>query len=113
LFESGGRTKDLTMAQLDRIARERLGHPLGLAEASLHRALSPLENVAVRRVTGGPAPNEAGRSIKASRTRFAEYESWWRKQREQLEQARLRLDTAASELAGSDPHTSSVHPLSV
>jgi len=59
---------------------------LGLTEASLRRALSPAENVAVRSVTGGPAPNEVLRSTKASRERLAGHETWWR---DQLENSKL------------------------
>jgi argininosuccinate lyase len=101
LHERGGRTPALTLFLLERIAQERLGRPLGLSEASLRRALSPAENVAVRSVTGGPAPSEALRSVHASRERLAAHQAWWREQKDKLEEARRRLDTAASRLARS------------
>ena len=101
LYDRGGRTPDLSVALLDRIAQERLGHPLGLSEASLRRALSPAENVAVRCITGGPAPDEVLRSVRASMERFAADQSWWREQKEKLEAARRRLDSAAAGLAGT------------
>jgi len=103
LHERGGRTPDLTLAQLERLAQERLGHPLRLSEASLRRALSPAENVAVRAVTGGPAPGEVLRSVQASRERFAAHQAWWEAQKLRIEEARQRLNAAASELAGSRP----------
>jgi argininosuccinate lyase len=102
LYERGGRTRDLTLELLDRMAEERLGHPLGLSEASLRRALSPVENVSVRRVTGGPAPSEATRSIKASKERLAGHCDWAREEQGKLEEARRRLDAAASALATSE-----------
>jgi len=98
LHEQGGRTSDVTTILLDRIVQERLGRPLGLPKSSLRRALSPEENVAVRSVTGGPAPSEALRSIGASRSRFAAHQAWWWEQTEKLKEARRRLDAAASQL---------------
>lgn len=101
LYERGGRTRDLTLQLLDRVAEERLGHALGLSQASLERALSPTENVSVRSVTGGPAPTEVLRSVKASRDRLTGDATWWSAQKAKLKEARGRLDAAASELARS------------
>ncbi|MGA2990876.1 MAG: argininosuccinate lyase [Candidatus Korobacteraceae bacterium] len=101
LYDRGGRTPDLSLALLDQVALERLGRPLGLSEASLRRALSPAENVAVRSVTGGPAPKEVLRSVRVSMERFAADQAWWREQKEKLEVARHRLDSAAAELTGA------------
>jgi len=99
LHDRGGRTADLGLDLLDRVAQERLGHPLGLSEAALRQALSPAANVAIRCVTGGPAPVAVLRSVKASRERFAGQEAWWQDRQEELEAARRRLDDAASRLA--------------
>ena len=99
LADGGGRTKDLTMDLLDRMSQERLGHTLGLSTASLARALSPKENVAVRSGEGGPAPAEVRRSVTESRKRLATHGVWWRQKAEKLEVARRRLDAAATELA--------------
>jgi argininosuccinate lyase len=101
LCDRGGRTPDLTTDMLDRIAQERLGHALGLSEASLRNAVSATANVNIRCVKGGPAPSEALRSVKASRERFASQEAWWREREAELKAARQRLDIAASELAKS------------
>jgi len=64
LHDRGGRTADLSLDLLERMAREHLGHPLGLSEDSLRKALSPAENVAIRSLIGGPLPR---RSVAASR----------------------------------------------
>jgi argininosuccinate lyase len=101
LCDRGGRTPDLTTDMLDRVAQERLGHALGLSEASLRNAVSATANVNIRCVQGGPAPSEALRSVKASRERFAGQEAWWREREDELKAARHRLDIAASELAKS------------
>ena len=110
LYHRGGRTRDLTLELLDRIAKERLGHPLGLSEASLQRALSPIENVSVRSVTGGPAPSEVRRSLKASRERLASDEAWWSEQNARLKEARDRLDATATELARSESSPPAARP---
>ena len=81
LCERRGRTPDLTVELLDRTAREVLGRPLELSEASLRRALSPAENVAIRSIIGGPAPQQVLRSVKAGRDRLAADEAWWRSRR--------------------------------
>ena len=101
LYDRGGRTPDLSVALLDEVAQQRLGRPLGLSEASLRRALSPAENVAVRSVTGGPAPNEVLRSLKTSVERFVADQAWWQEQKKKLEAAHRRLDAAAAKLAAS------------
>ena len=98
LHDRGAHTVDLSLELLERIAKERLGRVLGLTEASLRRALSPAENVAVRSVTGGPAPGEVMKSVKAGRERLAGHEAWWRQQLEKLEAARHRLDAASARL---------------
>ena len=102
LHERGARTGNLTLELLDRLAQERLGRPLGLPEASLERALSPIENVTVRSVIGGPAPGEVLRSVEASRGQLARDDDWWSSQEAKLKEARARLDAAAFELAKSE-----------
>ncbi len=98
LHEHGGRTDDVTLELLERIAHQRLGRPTGLSEASLKRALTPKENVAVRSMTGGPAPEESLRSIAASQSRFADQQAWWKAQEEKLSEARGRLEAAEAKL---------------
>ncbi|SBV98449.1 Argininosuccinate lyase 1 [uncultured Alphaproteobacteria bacterium] len=98
LHETGGRTDDLGLDLIETVAKEHLGRPLGLREASLRKALTPAENVAVRRVTGGPAPVEVRRSVNVSRKRLADDEGWWREQQGRLDAAHNRLDAAAAEL---------------
>jgi argininosuccinate lyase len=83
---------------LDQMAREILGRPLELPEASLRRALSPAENVAIRSIIGGPAPQQVLRSVKAGRERLAVDAAWWEAKKHGLETARQRLDQAAREL---------------
>jgi argininosuccinate lyase len=99
LVEQGGRTGDLTLDLLERMAQERLGRRLGLSPQSLARALSPAENVAVRAGVGGPAPAEVRRSVGASRDRMEAHRTWWEQQANHLARAREKLDRAAAELA--------------
>lgn len=47
---------DITSADLDEASQALFGHPLGIAEEAVTRALNPLENLKSRTVTGGPAP---------------------------------------------------------
>lgn len=101
LHEQNGRTSDVTVALLDRIGQERLGHAIGLKESSLRRALSPEENVAVRSITGGPAPSEALRSIETSQSRLDTHKAWWQEQTAHLKEANRRLDAAVAELTGA------------
>jgi hypothetical protein len=69
-----------------------------------------VENVAVRSVTGGPAPDGVLRSVQTSVQRLAADQAWWREQREKLATARRRLDSAAAELAGIGAKTRPAQP---
>jgi len=99
LCDQGGRTADLTVELLDEMARDSIGRALELSEASLRRALSPAENVAIRSIIGGPAPQQVLRSVKAGRARLAADGAWWKEQAHRLESARQRLDVAAKALS--------------
>ena len=62
---SGGRP---ILADLDRVALEMAGYEVsqkGFSQQDLERALDPRSNVALRANTGGPAPEETERMIKA------------------------------------------------
>ena len=98
LADQGGRTGDLTLELLARMAQDRLGRRLGLSPQSLAKALSPAENVAVRAGVGGPAPIEVRRSVGASRDRMEAHRTWWEQQATHLARARERLDRAAADL---------------
>ena len=98
LIDRGQNPQDLTLELVDSIAKEHLGKPLGLSKESLSRALSPKENVSIRSVTGGPAPDEVRRSLRASEARFASQCAWWQRKRQDLVDAQHSLDRAAARL---------------
>lgn len=47
---------DITSADLDEASEALFGHPLGISEEEVKKALNPAENLKSRIVTGGPAP---------------------------------------------------------
>jgi argininosuccinate lyase len=98
LIDRGQNPQDLTLELVDSIAKKHLGKPLGLSNESLSRALSPKENVSIRSVIGGPAPDEVRRSLSASEARFVSQCAWWERKRQDLIDAQDHLDRAATRL---------------
>jgi argininosuccinate lyase len=88
----GKTATDLTAEMLDVACQELFDHPLSLPSEALRRALDPWENVRVRRITGGPAPEEMERMLSAARERQLAAERRQRERREQIAAARSRLD---------------------
>jgi argininosuccinate lyase len=75
-----------------------LGAPLPYSEARLAEILSPRHFVAVRRTFGGPAPEETGRAIEASREQLAADDTWCRQAGAKLERAEQNLKGRAQHL---------------
>jgi argininosuccinate lyase len=61
--KTGKGADQITSAILDGAAEEVIGRPLGLDEQLVKSALDPFENVRIRSVVGGPAPDEVRRMI--------------------------------------------------
>ena len=80
------------VAILEEAALAVTGHPLGLTEEALHRALDPIHFVQVRRIMGGPAP-EATAAVLANVEEALERDrSWLDGEKERLALARAVLD---------------------
>jgi argininosuccinate lyase len=54
-----------------------LGTPLAYTDDQLTQILSPRHFVELRRIYGGPAPDETARAAKVSRDRLLQDEAWW------------------------------------
>jgi argininosuccinate lyase len=76
---------------LDGAAEEVIGRPLGLDERLVKSALDPFENVRIRSVVGGPAPDEVRRMIDVRTGVLAQDQG-------RLAQRRARLAEAADGL---------------
>ena len=81
---------------LDAAAMEITGRPLGLDEQIIRKALDPYENVRVRSVIGGPAPDEVRRMIDARNAVLAEDQDRLEHRRRQLAQAAQGLRDAVA-----------------
>jgi argininosuccinate lyase len=68
-----------------------LGRPLEYTEADLQKVLSPAHFVSVRTTYGGPAPEETGRAIGASRRLLETDREGWMLRRESLDRAEATL----------------------
>ncbi len=82
---------------------ELLGHLAAekiLDEAKLRRALDPVNFVAVRRIVGGPAPEETTRALAAARARLQSDEASLAGARSRLDAARTRLEKEVATLHG-------------
>ena len=90
--EEGKSAVELRVEMLDDACQELFGHRLELSPSALARALDPWENIAVRRVTGGPAPEEMARMLAAAGARQAAAEARQRARRESIAAARARLE---------------------
>jgi len=94
--KAGKRADQITGAMLDAAAIEVTGRPLGLDEQIIRKALDPYENVRVRSVIGGPAPDEVRRMIDARNAVLAEDQDRLEHRRRQLAQAAQGLRDAVA-----------------
>jgi argininosuccinate lyase len=78
-------------AALDRVASEVLGRPLRYSDDQLARVLSPRHFVEVRRTLGGPAPEQTGPALMASRDSMQSDDTWLSGARARLAAAERRL----------------------
>jgi argininosuccinate lyase len=80
------------------ISLELTGRPVEIAEERLREVLSPRYFVEVRRTPGGPAPEEMGRAIHASRQRLVDDCRWLTTSRDALSAARALLQQRSAAL---------------
>ncbi|MBI4487290.1 MAG: argininosuccinate lyase [Acidobacteria bacterium] len=79
-------------------SNDLLGAPIRYSEAALLEILSPRHFVNVRRTLGGPAPEETGRAIAASRTQLDADTNWWTTATNALTEAERVLAARSAEL---------------
>src|SRR5262249_15546431 len=96
--EEGKTAMDLTVAMLDDSCRELFGHPLDLSSDALAHALDPWNNIQVRKVTGGPAPEEMARMLTNARARQSAAVRRQSARRDKIAEAMRDLDQAVSQI---------------
>jgi len=79
-------------------SHELAGHSLRYTETALADILSPRHFVAVRRTSGGPAPEETARAIAASRTQLDADRAWARNATDALSAAERQLSDRSARL---------------
>jgi argininosuccinate lyase len=72
-------------------SEDLLGAPITYSDEALAEILSPRHFVDVRRTPGGPAPEETGRAIGASRQSLDRDQAWWRDSTAALTAAERKL----------------------
>ncbi len=99
-IDDGKSAIELTTAMLDESSEELFGHPLGLSTEGLRQALDPWENIRVRRITGGPAPEEMARMLGHARERLAGAQDRQDGRHTRVFAARKTLATAVRAITG-------------
>lgn len=101
-IDEGKTAIDLTVEMLDASSRELFGRPLGLSEQALAQALDPWDNIRIRQVTGGPAPEEMSRMLGNARRGLASAKDRQAARRARVEDARRRLEHDVAAFIGSN-----------
>lgn len=78
---------DITPTLIDHAARDIIGRPLELAEASVRAALDPTLGIAARNGIGGAAPERVQEMIQACRENLIAQHSWINETTARIEQA--------------------------
>ncbi|MFN0086612.1 MAG: argininosuccinate lyase [Blastocatellia bacterium] len=91
-------THEEIAAALCDIAEEEVGRPLKTSRAALVESLSPLHFVSVRRVTGGPAPEQVSDFLRRQKAAAAEDAAWLRQKTARLAAFPPRLARDAARL---------------
>jgi argininosuccinate lyase len=100
-IEAGKQANEITSEMVDTAARETIGKPLGLDEHTVKRALDPVENVRVRDIVGGPAPEEVRRMIEAGKDILVEDKHRLEQRKRKLEEGADRLRSAVEAVANN------------
>ncbi|GIU81878.1 MAG: argininosuccinate lyase [Acidobacteria bacterium] len=82
----------LTIEILQESAEETIGKKLSLDSDELERILSPEHFVEIRKVYGGPAPEEVENSLSAEMQEVEKDKQWLRDKKEKLSRARTKLE---------------------
>lgn len=90
----GEQASSITPELIDAVAYPIFGRSLSLPPEAVRRALDPVENVRVRRVTGGPSPEEVQRMLKDRRAGHEATVARSRRRLESIESAAAALDAA-------------------
>ncbi len=99
-IKAGKKANEITGEMVDAAAREVIGRPLQLGEATIKLALDPVENVRVRSIIGGPAPEEVARAIDVGRGLIGPDRQRLAQREGQLEQGTAKLAAAVKTLVG-------------
>jgi len=91
---------DVTSALVDEAAIEYMGKPLGLSEESLRQALTPIECIKARTLTGGPAPERVEEDIARARKQYATDENTFAEISQRLVASESRLEQAIDQIIG-------------
>lgn len=91
-IQSGKLANEITSEMIDVAAKEAIGKPLGLDAKVVRKALDAVENVRVRNIPGGPAPEEVRRMIEDRKAVLA-------RDRRRLEQRKRRLKAGGVKLS--------------
>ncbi|MCZ8521691.1 MULTISPECIES: argininosuccinate lyase [Paenibacillus] len=95
---SEGRTAaELPLDALNRAARELIGRDLALDEEGLRQALDPDWFVEVRRLPGGPNPQEVQRALQGQRFRQTSDEAWLKERREAIHTAQQYVESTIAQ----------------
>lgn len=98
---AAGRSADaIRSADLDRAAVALFGRPLGIAETAVRQALDPAENVRVRSIMGGPAPETMRAMLAARREALARHRAATEAVLARIAAARERCFALARAMAG-------------
>ncbi len=98
-IQAGRHAPDITTEDLDRAAAAQLGRTLGIAAEAVTNALDPAQNLASRRVTGGPAPAMVRTMIEERRLRLQADATAIAARRAHLDACRAGLAAEAAALA--------------
>jgi len=101
---------DLSAELIDGVARQQLGHPVGLTDAQLDRLLDPAAVVASRTGAGGAAPAEVGRMAGECRELAAGLRSEVGQRTRRFDAAEQGLLATARALAASPDATAPLDP---
>lgn len=99
VIEQGLKANDITSEMIDEVAVELQMKPLGMPAEVVARALDPVENVRVRKVVGGPAPEEVRRMLEIRRSQFVALSARLQQRLDDLQAANEQLNVVAKEIA--------------
>ncbi len=96
--DAGLEPRDIRATQVDSAALQVLGHPLGLSDALIVRALDPREFVAKRDILGGPAPDAIKTFHVRHQAQLTQDEAWRVARLDDLARAEKRSSVALTEM---------------